>query len=246
MSIKLELDHLRKRQSELKKSLSDFRYKLAMEESQQKSTTRAIEQLSQRKSELAVKLWQEQRQKLEIQTQKINELRENIERCRSEYSSNAETIESYLNDTSFYTNEQVSFLVQALLNYIIEHESEIGINISNKFSIAEFKYSYHCNGSPSGSFVKVPTGDFVIRFNEAAILQTKDYYFERDIVIKRYNAVSGLETITIADWYFPYAENFKKVFMNTFAKKYDAFAKKYQYKNFTLTCTGDSFTLDLI
>ncbi len=239
MSIKAQLASLRKRQGELEKLIQDFSSELANEESQQKSINHDVEQLSQRKSELAVKLCQEQKQKLEAQTQKVNELRATIEHYQEEYSSNKETIKSYLEDTSFYINEQVLFLVQAFLDYVIEHESEVGRNMTGKFSIAECKDSYHRRGAGFGGFVQIPNGNFVIKFDEDAILQSKDYYFERAIAIKGYDDVWEQEKITIADWYAPYAKNFKKAFMDTLAEKFKS-------KNFALTFTGDSFTLDLI
>ncbi|MGN1298922.1 MAG: hypothetical protein ACI4UE_02940 [Candidatus Scatovivens sp.] len=239
MSIKAQLASLRKRQEELKKLIKNFSYELANEKSQQKSITHDVEQLSQRKSELAVKLCQEQRQKLEARTQKVNELRATIEHYEEEYFSNLKTIKSYLEDTSFYINEQVSFLVQAFLDYVIKYESEVGKNMTSKFSIAECKDTYHCRGAGFGGFVQIPNGNFVIKFNEDVILQSKDYYFERAIAIKGYDDVLKQETITIADWYAPYAKNFKKAFMDTLAEKFKS-------KNFALTFTGDSFTLDLI
>lgn len=239
MSIKSQLASLRKRQEELEKLIQDYSAELAKEESQQKSMSHEVEQLSQRKSELAVKLCQEQRQKLQVQTQKVNELRATIEHHKEEYSSNEEKIKSYLEDTSFYINEQVSFLVQAFLDYVIEHESEIGRNMTNKFSIEESKDSYQRRGAGFSGFMKIPNGNFVIKFNEDVILQSKDYYFERVIAIKDYDDFWEQETISISDWYAPYAKNFKKVFMDTLAEKFKS-------KNFTLTFTGDSFTLDLL
>lgn len=239
MSIKALLASLRKRQGELEKLIQDFSSELANEESQQKCITHDVEQLSQRKFELAVKLCQEQIQKLEAQNQKVNELRATIEHCQKEYSLNKEAIKSYLEDTSFYINEQVSFLVQAFLDYVIEHKSEIGRNITSKFSIAECTDSYHRWGAGFSGFEQIPNGNFVIKFDEDAILQSKDYYFERAIAIISYDDVCEQETITIADWYETYAKNFKKVFMDTLAEKFES-------KNFALTFTGDSFTLGLI
>ena len=68
--------------------------------------------------------------------------------------NNEEKIKSYLEDTSFYINEQVAFLVQVFLDYVIEHESEVRRNKTSKFSITECKYSYHCRGTGFGAFVK--------------------------------------------------------------------------------------------
>lgn len=239
MSIKSQLDSLRKRQGELEKLIQDFSIELANEESQQKSISHDVEQTSQRKSELAVKLYQEQSQKLEVQTQKVIELRSAIEHYQEEYSTNKEKIKSYLEDTSFYINEQVSFLVPSFLDYVTKHKSEIGRNMTSKFFITECKDSYHRRGAGFGGFVKIPNGNFAIKFKEDVILQTKDYYFERAIYNKDYNNVWEQETITIADWYAPYAENFKKAFMDTLAEKFKS-------KSFVLTFTGDSFTLDLL
>lgn len=99
--------------------------------------------------------------------------------------------------------------------------------------------SYHRKGAGFSGFEQIPNGNFVIKFDKDAVLQSKDYYFERAIVIIGYDDVWEQETITIADWYETYAKNFKKVFMDTLAEKFES-------KNFALTFTGDSFTLDLI
>lgn len=231
MSIKMQLASLRERQKELDGIIHTLSGELAEEESKQEAISHKVEQLSQRKSELAVKLFEEQKGELQRQTQKVNGLRTNFAHYQEEYSLNSAKIKAYLEDTSFYISEQVAILVQAFLVYVSEHEAEIGRNVISKFSIEDSKRLL--------GWELVPDGYFVIKFNEDVIFKSKDYYFERSICTEIYNESWEDRRMITSDWYVQYAEDFKKVFRDTLSEKFES-------ENFALAFEGNFFTLELL
>ena len=232
MSIKSQLSELRERQAALDNLLKTSLNELANEELCQKLLSFDVDQLSKRNSELAIKLYHYQIQKLEHQNQKVSELKSIIEAYQKESSSNIEKITSYLEDTSFYINEQVSFLVQGFLDYVKNHETEIGTNITSQFLIEEAKDSYQ-------SKLLIPNGNFVIKLDKTIILKTKDYYFTKNIYNIKLDPFFEQETITITDWYVEYANIFKKTFKKTLKEEFKS-------NNFKLTFKNDSFTIELL
>ena len=231
MSIKMELAALRERQRELDGIIQKISVKLAEEEAKHEAINHKVEQLLQRKSELAIRLYEEQKRELQDQTQKVNEIRANFACHQDEYSLNSAKIKAYLEDTSFYIGEQVAFLVQAFLGYVSEHEAEIGRNVISKFSIEEFKILT--------GWELVPDGHFVIKFNEDVIFKSKDYYFERIICTETYDAGWEDRRMVMSDWYVQYAEDFKKFFRKTLSEKFES-------ENFALAFDENFFILELL
>lgn len=231
MSIKNELSFLRERQQTLGKIIRAISSELATEEAKQEALSNKVAQLSQRRSELAVRLCEEQKRELQRQTQEVNAIREQLTHYQEEDSVNSAKIKAYLEDTSFYINEQVEFLVPAFLEYVREHEDELGRNVTSKFFIEESKY-YFCH-------TMVPDGCFVIKFNEDVIFKCKDYYFERNTCREAYDEGWVDRRMVMTDWYAQYAENFQKVFMATLSEK-------FKFESFALAFEGNSFTLELL
>lgn len=238
MSIKSELANLRRNQEKLAGLIEDFSTKIDRKKSQQKSTSNAVEQFAKKKSELAVKLYQEYIKKLEVQDQEISELCSTLEQYRKEYSSNEEKIKSYLEDTSLYINEQIPILIQKFIKYVEDHEFELGTNITSRFVFDVIKD----NHSTREANIFIPNGNFCIKKitepDDVIVAETNDYYFERNICTIDDRAF-GSARIYPENWYTKYAEDFKKAFL-------DSLAKEFMSKNFKLTVNGDSFTLDLI
>ena len=231
MSIKMELASLREKQRTLDGIIHTISAELAEEESKQEAISHKVEQLLRRKSELAVRLCEEQKGELQRQTQKVNEIRADLAHHQEEYSLNNAKIKAYLEDTSFYISEQVKFLVQAFLRYFSEHEDEIGRNVTSKFFLEESKVLM--------GWKLVPDGHFVIKFNEDVIFKSKDYYFERTIWTETYNESWEDRQIVILDWYVQYAEDFKKIFLATLSENFET-------ENFALVFNENGFTLELL
>lgn len=231
MSIKNELTILRERQRTIDGIIHAISVELAEEEAKHEALSRRVEQLSQRKSELAIKLCEEQKSELQQQAQRVNEVKAKMTRHQEEDSTNRAKIKAYLEDTSFYISEQVDLLVQAFLGYVSEHEAEFGRNVTSKFSIEESKRVL--------GYAMVPDGYFVIKYNEDIIFKSKDYYFERIICNEVYNVGWEDRRMVMSDWYVQYAEDFKKVFMATLSEKFES-------ENFTLVFDGNLFMLELI
>lgn len=221
MSTKSQLAFLRERQAELKKLIEVNSAQLATEEAQQTSISNAVEQYDKRKSKLSIELYQTYSKKLESQNQKVDEIRTTVDAYQKEYSSNTEKISEYLNNTSFYINEQISYLVEEFLKYVVEHELELGVCITTNFAIVAC--TKKCGESRDTSGVDIPTGNFFVkkitRDKESDVItQTKDYYFEESTANTYYDGYWECVRAKMEDWYKQYEEAFLKLLLRNSRK----------------------------
>lgn len=176
-----------------------------------------------------------------IPQSQVDEIIATIGKLREECASNEKTIGNYLEDTSFYIEEQVQYLVEAFINYVKEHETELGYNIKTEFQIYPLKKTIQLE---CGSTINVANGNMrITKLKQDKlpenILVTRDYYFEKEAEVVVKDTYNNVFCVQEQKWYSEYQRSFVGALD-------DALVKQFKSKNFKLTVNGWFFTLELI
>lgn len=233
MSIKEELEKLRKEQKQLENEIEK-------ENDKKESEMRSLQQIEQRliqsegrKSEVAKKIYKELYQESKESKYNIKRIEEKIEKCKKEYLPIKSRIDELCYDTSLYIKEQVNYLILEFMSYVEKNEIRLGKNIINEFRIWPCEYwvgrvPYH---------YMEPDGRFLIKQNNERVAITKDYYFNNRIIVGHtdWNCV-------LSDWYKKYENDFIKSF-------FESLRKDFYSENFEVVDVDErlrKFTIELI
>ncbi len=233
MSIKEELEKLRKEQKQLENEIEK-------ENDKKESEMRSLQQIEQRliqsegrKSEVAKKIYKELYQESKESKYNIKRIEEKIEKCKKEYLPIKSRIDELCYDTSLYIKEQVNYLILEFMSYVEKNEIRLGKNIINEFRIWPCKY---CVGRVPYHYME-PDGRFLIKQNNERVAITKDYYFNNRIIVGHtdWNCV-------LSDWYKKYENDFIKSF-------FESLRKDFYSENFEVVDVDErlrKFTIELI
>ena len=233
MSIKEELEKLRKEQEQLER-------KIEKENDKKESEMRSLQQIEQRliqfegkKSKIAKKIYEELYQESKESKDNIKKIEEKIEKGKNKCLTIKSKIEELCNDTSLYINEQVNYLIFEFMSYVKKNEVRLGKNIINEFRIGACKY---CVGKVPYHYME-PDGHFEIEQDDERVAITKDYYFNNRIIIGH----NDWDCI-LSDWYKKYENDFIKAF-------FESLKKEFYSENFKVVDVDDrlgKFTIELI
>lgn len=233
MSIKEELEKLRKEQEQLER-------KIEKENDKKESEMRSLQQIEQRliqfegkKSKIAKKIYEELYQESKESKDNIKKIEEKIEKGKNKCLTIKSKIEELCNDTSLYINEQVNYLIFEFMSYVKKNEVRLGKNIINEFRIGACKY---CVGKVPYHYME-PDGHFEIEQDDERVAITKDYYFNNRIIIGH----NDWECI-LSDWYKKYENDFIKSF-------FESLKNDFYSENFKVADVDDrlgKFTIELI
>ena len=233
MSVKEELEKLRKEQEQLER-------KIEKENDKKESEMRSLQQIEQRliqfegkKSKIAKKIYEELYQESKESKDNIKKIEEKIEKCKNKCLTIKSKIEELCNDTSLYINEQVNYLIFEFMSYVKKNEVRLGKNIINEFRIGACKY---CVGKVPYHYME-PDGYFEIEQDDERVAITKDYYFNNRIIVGHndWNCI-------LSDWYKKYENDFIKAF-------FESLKKEFYSENFKVVNVDDrlgKFTIELI
>ena len=233
MSIKEELEKLRKEQKQLENEIEK-------ENDKKESEMRSLQQIEQRliqfegrKSEVAKKIYKELYQESKESKYNIKRIEEKIEKCKKEYLPIKSRIDELCYDTSLYIKEQVNYLILEFMSYVEKNEIRLGKNIINEFRIWPCEY---CVGRVPDHYME-PDGRFLIKQNNERVAITKDYYFNNRIIVGHtdWNCV-------LSDWYKKYENDFIKSF-------FESLRKDFYSENFEVVDVDErlrKFTIELI
>lgn len=233
MSIKEELEKLRKEQEQLER-------KIEKENDKKESEMRSLQQIEQRliqfegkKSKIAKKIYEELYQESKESKDNIKKIEEKIEKGKNKCLTIKSKIEELCNDTSLYINEQVNYLIFEFMSYVKKNEVRLGKNIINEFRIGACKY---CVGKVPYHYME-PDGHFEIEQDDERVAITKDYYFNNRIIIGH----NDWDCI-LSDWYKKYENDFIKSF-------FESLKNDFYSENFKVVDVDDrlgKFTIELI
>lgn len=233
MSIKEELEKLRKEQKQLENEIEK-------ENDKKESEMRSLQQIEQRliqfegrKSEVAKKIYKELYQESKESKYNIKRIEEKIEKFKKEYLPIKSRIDELCYDTSLYIKEQVNYLILEFMSYVEKNEIRLGKNIINEFRIWPCEY---CVGRVPYHYME-PDGRFLIKQNNERVAITKDYYFNNRIIVGHtdWNCV-------LSDWYKKYENDFIKSF-------FESLRKDFYSENFEVVDVDErlrKFTIELI
>ena len=233
MSIKEELEKLRKEQKQLENEIEK-------ENDKKESEMRSLQQIEQRliqsegrKSEVAKKIYKELYQESKESKYNIKRIEEKIEKCKKEYLPIKRRIDELCYDTSLYIKEQVNYLILEFMSYVEKNEIRLGKNIINEFRIWPCEY---CVGRVPYQYME-PDGRFLIKQDNERVAITKDYYFNNIIIVGHtdWNCV-------LSDWYKKYENDFIKSF-------FESLRKDFYSENFEVVDVDErlrKFTIELI
>lgn len=233
MSIKKELEKLRKEQEQLENEIKK-------ENDKKECEMRNLQQIEQRlikfegkKSELTKKIYEELYQKSRESKDNIKRIEKKIEKCKNECLSIKIRIDKLCYDTSLYIKEQVDYLILEFMSYIKKNEMMLGKNIINEFRIEACKY---CVGRVPYHYME-PDGHFEIEKDNEIITVTKEYYFNNKIVVGH----TDWDCI-LSDWYKKYEKNFMESF-------FESLKNDFYSKDFKIVDVNErlrKFTIELI
>lgn len=239
MSIKEELEKLRKQQQQLENEMKKENKKKDNEIKSQQKIEKELIKFRNKKSELAKRIYEEFSQNNEEVNEKIKQIEEKIENCKGECLQIQNRIDEFCSDTSLYIKEQVDYLISELMIYVEKNERSLGENIITKFRICPYEISV---GRVPYNYWK-PTGDFIIKQDneekEEGVAITKDYYFDNRIVIGQDDW-----KYILSDWYQKYEKDFIKLFLENLKKDFHSENFKVDVDE---TCDWQGkFTIELI
>lgn len=237
MSIKKELEKLRKKQEKLEKEIEQDNDKKQSEMKSLQQTEQSLIQFKDKKSEVAKKIYEELYQKSKESKDNIKRIEENIDKCKNECISIKSRINELCDDTSSYIKEQVNYLISKFTSYVVKNEIMLGKNIRTEFIIGPCKYSV---GRVPYNYM-LPDGRFEIeKKTEECYLRvavTKEYYFDNKIIV----GYTDWKCI-LSDWYQEYENNFIKSF-------FEKLKNDFYSENFKVVDIDDmlgKFTIELI
>lgn len=233
MSIKEELEKLRKEQKQLENEIEKENDKKESEMRRLQQIEQRLIQFEGRKSEVAKKIYKELYQESKESKYNIKRIEEKIEKCKKEYLPIKSRIDELCYDTSLYIKEQVNYLILEFMSYVEKNEIRLGKNIINEFRIWPCEY---CVGRVPDHYME-PDGRFLIKQNNERVAITKDYYFNNRIIVGHtdWNCV-------LSDWYKKYENDFIKSF-------FESLRKDFYSENFEVVDVDErlrKFTIELI
>ena len=233
MSIKEELEKLRKEQEKLENEIEKENDKKESEMRSLQQTEQRLIQFEGKKSEIAKKIYEELYQKNKEYQNNIKKIDEKMEKCQNECLTIKSRIDELCYDTSLYIEEQVNYLILEFMSYVEKNKIRLGKNIMNEFRIGPCTY---CVGKVPYHYME-PDGHFEIELNSEVVVITKDYYFNNEIIAGHtdWNCI-------VSDWYQKYENDFIKFFFKKLKKDFCS-------ENFKIVTVDDilgKFTIELI
>ena len=199
MSIKSEIESRKEERKELAERLKECERELRYQQSRLKNLDKKNDQLKGRESLLAQTLRKRNNDEIAILQTLINSNNKTIADLRNKINEIDTFINSRMSDTQFYIDEQVSWMVQGLLEYIRDNFEELGENIKTTFCIAEERDE---NGAPTGkiSISLCPKGDKVL-------FTSDDFYFTEPLyTVEKTTGIR--DNLIDTKWFKSYFKNF--------------------------------------
>lgn len=234
MSIKEELEKLRKEQEKLEQKIEKENDKKESEMSSLQQAEQRLIQFEGKKSEIAKKIYEELYQEIKECKDYIKSIEDKIEEYQNECLPIKSRIDELSYDTSFYIKEQVNYLILEFMSYVERNEMQLGKNILTEFRIKPCIYysgkvPYHC---------RKPDGCFELEQDDEKFVfaRTKNYYFNNRIVV-RYTDGDCI----LSDWYQKYENNFITSFL-------ESLKSNFHSENFKVVDVDNRgiFTIELI
>lgn len=240
MTVKTELERLKKKKEELEKDKRMLEKALDELISQKTALQRKEEELSQRKSPLAHTLQAQNQKKLDEVLEKIVVKSLENARVEKELQDIQEGIDARENDTTLYIQEQVHLMVPQFLEWVAKNKEAIGYDIKRSFRVGGVTRQ---EVSRYGEYY-YPIGNMGIfadeqKTNEVPIICSNDFYFRRSCYNTEQVAYDSV-IVKLTDWYTTYARDFTKALLEELEASYDL------GEELKLTIESPKFTLELV
>lgn len=239
MTVKTELERLKKQRDVLKKDRSRLLKERDELLSQETRLQRKGEELLQKKSSLAQTLQVKNQKELEEIQRKIEAKNAEFIKVRQELERTQGEIDAWENDTTLYIQEQVHLMVPKFLEWVEKNKEAIGDDITRSFYIKGVvawnnAYDVDCYTGDVGIFEesKDPEEEFT------CIVSSENFYFKQ--ICSRVEDNYMGRTVEETDWYAQYLEDFTKALLEGLEASYNL------GEELQLTIESPDFTLELV
>lgn len=239
MSIKQELNTAREEVKTLSGQISFYEGMMLDERERQSKIMAKLEILKTRQSKLARAVTANVEKELQDVNQKIEDTENTLAHLIGAKRDLQSKISQMENDVGLYVEEQASLLSKAFLEFVKEHQEELGADIKKTFLVKEITEKR----SDRLGDCEIPTGNIGI-YDEskkcfvATTLDGEPFFGEKlyDILCDCYDHAICKHT----EWYKKYLLNFKVRFFAFLQQQY-CFEDSFE-----LTINNPYFTLELV
>ena len=184
------------------------------------------EELLKRTSQLAKELLSDICKEIRELEMKIQFTKKKLSRIQGTLQDYEKQIKELEKDLKMYIEEQSTFLVDVLKNYISNNELVLGRNIETWFCIEYEEKQLN----ETKRKVSYPTGIVKIKLGNETIAETKEFYFT-DLLYKVDNKDTFV-SVEYTEWFKKYMEIFDKKIKEKFAESFK------DNQNFKVTFTS--------
>lgn len=242
MTVKTELERLRRQKEELEKGKRQIQRRLDEELCpQEKALQKKEEELSKRTSPLAQKIQVEVKQKFAEVKQRIDAESEALGKVMAQLQDIQAQIDVRENDTALYIQEQVNRMVENFLWWIDNNKEAIGYDITRSFIVAGV--TSRINGREGSD--DYPTGEVGVfekgeksHGRALAIVLSQDFYFNQNCYEAECSGYGSIPKQT--QWYTQYLKDFTAAFLQKLEESYNL------GEELELTIKSPEFTLELV
>lgn len=242
MTVKTELERLKKQKEDLEKERSLRQNRLDEELlPQEKNLQKKGEELSKRTSPLAQTLQAKNQKELEEIQQSIKRERKYLAGVEQELQDTQARIDARENDATLYIQEQAKLMVESFLWWVENNKEAIGYDITRSFIVAGVTSRINGREGPDD----YPTGEVGVfekgeksHGRALAIVLSQDFYFNQNCYEVESSGYGAFAKQT--QWYTQYLKDFIAAFLKKLEESYNL------GEELKLTIKNPEFTLELV